>query len=71
MGWASGSDIACTMIQAIADNVKDKKVRKILYEKLISALENADWDTQNEAIGIDPIADKLLGYDAENEERYE
>jgi hypothetical protein len=61
MGWASGSSIACEVGQAIRDNVKDKKARRACYEALVSALESEDWDCQNEATGIDPILDELLG----------
>lgn len=61
MGWGSGSEVARPIIQAIADNVADKKTRKKLYTEVIEALESADWDTQDEAMGIDPIADKILG----------
>lgn len=61
MGWSSGTDFVCDVAHAIKKNVKEKKVREALYWALVNAAENADWDCQNEAEGIDPILDKVLG----------
>lgn len=61
MGWASGTDLVCDIAHAIKTNVKEQKARKALYRALVDAAENADWDCQNEAEGIDPILDEILG----------
>ena len=61
MGWSSGTDFVVEVVQAIKKNVPDAKARKALYIVLVRAAESADWDCQNEAEGIDPILDKVLG----------
>lgn len=61
MGWASGSEIVCALVESIHKHVKDAKIRKRLYADLIAVFESHDWDTQDEAVGIDPMFDKLLG----------
>jgi len=60
MGWASGSDIAREMIIAIKHLVPSHGTRSALYLNLIEALEGHDWDTQDEAMGIDPLFDKAM-----------
>ncbi len=60
MGWASGSDIAVEIVKAVKENVPDKKARKRIYIAVKDALESHDWDTQDEAMGIDPLFDEVL-----------
>jgi hypothetical protein len=60
MGWASGSDIAIDMAEAIKKHVPDAAVRLKLYRALLKTLSASDWDTQDEALGIDPIMDRLI-----------
>jgi len=59
MGWASGSDLFTEVIAVIKPAVKDKKARKKIYRKLISAFQDHDWDTCDECLGIDPVYDEL------------
>lgn len=60
MGWARGSDIATDMVDAIAhSNIPIDDARK-LYKRLIHSLESNDWDTQDEAMGIDPVFDEVM-----------
>ncbi len=61
MGWSSGTEIVETVANAIKEHVTDKKVRRKLYAALVDACQSADWDCENEACGIDPILDKILG----------
>lgn len=63
MGWSSGTDLVVSVATAIRDNVPDNKTRKKLYAALVSAAEDHDWDCQCEATGIDPVLDKLLGFE--------
>lgn len=65
MGWSSGTDLVCEVATAIRTNVKDPKARKAIYQVLVNMAENADWDCQNEAAGIDPILDKILHIEQE------
>ena len=60
MGWASGSDIASAVIGAVKKHVKDPKVRAKIYEPIIYALEDGDWDTQGEVEGEDKAFDKAM-----------
>lgn len=63
MGWSSGSNIAIPMVTAIRKHVADESTRLALYEALVKALEEEDWDTQFEAACIDPVFDALIGFD--------
>lgn len=58
MGWSSGSELAQQLIEAIQGEVEDKASRRRIYKRMITALESFDWDTQEEALGIDPEFDK-------------
>ena len=60
MGWASGSDIACAMVIAINEYVKDDIIKAKLYEVLIDELEQQDCDTLDEAMNIDPVYDEVI-----------
>ena len=60
MGWASGSQVMDGIIEVVQKEIKDPKVRCRLYKGIISALENQDWDTQNECEGTDESHDKAL-----------
>jgi hypothetical protein len=60
MGWSSGSEIMNAVIDAVTENVKDKDARKKIYGPIITALEDADWDTQDESMGIDEAFDELM-----------
>lgn len=62
MGWAGGSYVAIPMVESIAQNVTDSEVRKVLYQDLLDALRGQDWDTVDEATGIDPLFDEIAGY---------
>ncbi len=66
MGWCAGSDVAREVAEAINEHVPDVKTKRKLYRALIDALESQDWDTQDEACGVDPVFDKLLmqGYES-------
>lgn len=49
-------------MEAVAPSLKavPESDRKAIYEALIEWAEQEDWDTQNEAEGIDPVLDGLL-----------
>lgn len=60
MGWASGSRLFRTVIEAVKPAIVDSGTREALYMKLIEAFEADDWDTQDECLGEDPAYDKAL-----------
>jgi hypothetical protein len=60
MGWASGSLIADAIIKTVKAEVKDKEARRRIYLGVIRALENGDWDTQDESLGQDPAFDVAM-----------
>jgi len=60
MGWASGSTIVDALITSLRENVKSDDVRKNIYLDVITAFEDADWDTQDECEGYDPAFDEAL-----------
>lgn len=60
MGWASGSSLVRQLIATIQENVGDPDLRLYIYTDLINAFEDADWDTQDEAMGIDEEFDRAI-----------
>lgn len=60
MGWASGSTLAESIIKAVKDNVPDEQARVNIYRVLLNSMRNQDWDTEDEAMGIDPLFDGLI-----------
>jgi hypothetical protein len=63
MGWSGGTDIVREMAKAIKENVKGHSARLVLYQTLVDSCESNDWDCQDEAMGIDPILDKVLSHE--------
>jgi hypothetical protein len=60
MGWCSGSEVMDRIIKAMKKEVKDSKLRYKLYLAFIDALEDRDWDCQEECLGQDEAFDKAL-----------
>ena len=60
MGFSGGTDIAQALISSIQRNVEKRSVRRKIYRDLIRVLEDADWDNQDEALGIDHSFDRVL-----------
>jgi hypothetical protein len=60
MGWSGGTTLVEQVAHAINTHVPDAKTKKKLYQALISAAQDCDWDCENEVEGIDPVLDKLL-----------
>lgn len=59
MGWSSGTSLMEAVIVAIQANVPDEEVRYNLYEEIVDAFQDADWDNLDEVAGIDPAYDRL------------
>jgi hypothetical protein len=60
MGWSGGSSVMETVILAMQPAIPDEATRQGIYEILIDAFEDMDWDTQNECEDIDPAFDAAL-----------
>lgn len=60
MGWSGGTDIATAVIKSAKKNIKDKEARRAFYHDFLDAMEDSDWDTQDEAMEIDPLFDEVL-----------
>jgi hypothetical protein len=60
MGWASGGDLASSIIETVKEYVKSKATRTHIYVDIIKALESNDWDTQDECEGQDPAFDEAM-----------
>jgi hypothetical protein len=60
MGWASGSALFHDLILSLQDAEVDAPTRAKIYDAMIEAFENMDWDTQQECEGEDPVYDKVL-----------
>lgn len=59
MGWAGGSEVFSGIIAAVKREVAEKEVRKRIYQPIIEAFEDSDWDTQDECLGEDDAYDEL------------
>jgi hypothetical protein len=60
MGWSSGAQVMGVIIEAVQANVPDVKAREAIYRPIIDALEDQDWDTQDECEGEDPAYDAVI-----------
>jgi len=60
MGWGSASGIMNTVIDVVKLHVKDREARQSIYEPIIDILEEGDWDTQDESLGLDEAFDDLM-----------
>ncbi len=60
MGWASGSQVAIDIINGIAVQLLEDGLKRGVFADVLDALEAADWDTVDEAMGIDPMFDEVV-----------
>ena len=60
MGWASGSELFSRLVKTMKKHVGDPEKRTAIYEEMIDAFEDADWDTQDECMGEDPAFDAAM-----------
>ena len=60
MGWLSGTELMVEVIKAIQPHIRESKARQKVYESIIEAFEDLDWDCQSECEGIDAAFDKAL-----------
>ena len=60
MGWASGGYLYRSIIKALKQLVPDDVERVRVHKVMIPLFESADWDTQDECLGIDPAYDDAL-----------
>lgn len=59
MGWSSGTDIARVVIKLAKKHVPEAS-KMAFYSGFLDAMEDCDWDCQDEAAGLDPAFDKVL-----------
>jgi hypothetical protein len=60
MGWCSGAEVMSNIIMVLMKEVGNVAQRIRIYEGIIGALENHDWDTQTDCLGEDPAFDVAL-----------
>lgn len=60
MGWSGGTEIMSTIIEQAMKYIPFEKNRTGFYREVIKPMENADWNTEEECLGIDPCFDQLL-----------
>lgn len=60
MGWGSGSYLMSEVQQGMMEKGIPKPIRKTLYEILIPAMQDRDWDTELDCMGYDPAFDEVL-----------
>lgn len=59
MGWGSGSRLATRLIEAAKDTISNEEERVNFYDAMIDAFEDADCDTLDECLEVDPVFDAL------------
>lgn len=60
MGWGSGSVLMDTVIRKMKERNVTEETRKIVYEILIPAMQDSDWDTEMDCMGDDSAYDATL-----------
>lgn len=60
MGWASGSSLCSAVIKIIKPVVDNDEQRRKMYKKLIGVFEDANCDTLDECLDIDPAFDEVF-----------
>lgn len=60
MGWGSGSLLMDKVIRKLKAEHVPEYTRKLIYETMIPAMQDMDWDTEIDCMGIDPVYDNLL-----------
>jgi hypothetical protein len=48
------------IIESLKRHVPKEKTRIKIYKDIIGAMEDRDWDTQDECLGEDPACDKAM-----------
>jgi len=59
MGWGSGSRLATRLIEVAKDTISNEEERVNFYDAMIDAFEDADCDTLDECLEVDPVFDAL------------
>jgi hypothetical protein len=75
MGWSGGSSLFAELIYILKKNVPDDEVRREIYEHMVDAFMDQDWDTLDECTGeddeYDAVYNSLYPKDEGEEEDYE
>jgi hypothetical protein len=48
------------LVPIVMETIPDPEARAKLWDKVIEVFTNADWDTEDEAYGLDPVLDSAL-----------
>lgn len=62
MGWSSGSEIVTPLIKALLEQGVTPHQRFAIYDKILPAFYEQDWDTEDECLGIDIAFDVAALY---------
>jgi hypothetical protein len=57
MGWGSGSELMTKVITGLQNEDLDRNTREKVYGVLIPAMQEHDWDTEDECLGLDDAFD--------------
>lgn len=72
MGWSGGSQLMTDIINCLQEEIGDPDKRYYIYEKIVESMQDMDWDTLDECLGIDEEYDRLYYHiypeDLEDEE---
>jgi hypothetical protein len=60
MGWGSGSYLMDAVIRKLKERDVAEETRKIVYEILIPAMQDRDWDTEMDCLTVDNAYDATL-----------
>jgi hypothetical protein len=73
MGWNAGSGLFAELIFIVQKNVPDDDSRREIYEHMIDAFKDQDWDELAECKGSDTVYDDIIDelYPTEEDEEKE
>ena len=60
MGWANGSKIVRAVVDGMNDAGVTKAQRPFIFRRLVLALRDEDWDTEDEIAGLDESLDFII-----------
>lgn len=60
MGWGSGSVLMSRIMRGLKKRNVTEENRKAVYEVLIPAFQEGDWDTEMDCLGEDSVYDTTL-----------
>ena len=59
MSWSNGTRLFSDLITTLKHHIPDDELRKEIYQDMLEAFEDQDWDTSYECVDMDPAFDEV------------